>query len=198
MSKLCRSSLTLLDATVQKLDVTTALESKERGWQGWSLAKSGNSMLVQEMANLKGACHKAIIAATASLTTRLPCSLLPLPLSVTIASRIGKETLSLILTRNRNRMSQQNRLSMATPAVMAWRLISARAGTFCSSHCCCEKWPSDNAILKRLRACAIFFVRFNLFVLGQGSRPLFAGGLALNGCSSSAIETTYEKKLISL
>lgn len=104
---------------------------------------------------LKGACHKAMMAATASLTTRLPCSLLPFPLSVMMASLAGRTDASFTVTKYRRRMSQQNRLSMATPAVMACRLISARAGReVFSSQCCCAKWPSDREILKSESACS--------------------------------------------
>ena len=111
-------------------------------------------MLLGVEVYLKGACQRAMMAATASLTTRLPCSLLPLPLSVMMARRPGRLEGSFTVTRYLNLISQQKRLSMATPAVIACRLISARAGGLVSSQRCCTKWPSEKETLKRASACS--------------------------------------------
>lgn len=46
-------------------------------------------LLSSSGSHLKGALQRAMDACTASFTTRLPCSLDPLPRSVTMASRTG-------------------------------------------------------------------------------------------------------------
>ena len=80
---------------------------------------------VPEGVYLKGASQWAIMAATASLTTRLPASLLLLPLSLTMARRAGRLPVPRASRHCFSPMSHTYRLSMATPAVMACRFTCA-------------------------------------------------------------------------
>ena len=89
----------------------------------WS--HSAGSQEAWAPADLKGASQWDIMADTASFTTRLPASLLLLPLSLTMARREGRLPAPRASRHCFSPMSHTYRLSMATPAVIACRFTCA-------------------------------------------------------------------------